>query len=300
MKILICFSLLLMLTASRGCQKTTSPNGADSGHAISTSSPENDGVDELADNLLLPDPCQPIVIYAYDDVSKSVNAANSIMAKQLITSSLRKHPEACVKAIKLIRFGAGSVWTTSSREFTFPLYPHCSAEPDYNELPPAVRNLEVWRKALRRQHYKQCKANLIQFHPAYDTAVSIFEDELLRPLSLQDGAPNSCTSFGNMIERVRTDISNSEEARVLVLSDLIWSCREISPKPLRVKGVIVQIATAERDDRIRTTPQERGSALTRIMPNVEVIQQVNAERAIEALESQTVISSKFVSDSQQH
>lgn len=285
MKILLCFSLLLALATSRGCEQKlqVDQKGTDIEYSASVSESEKADIENLMESNALKQPCRPIVVHAYDDVSKSVNNGNSAITKQLIISGLRKHPEACVRIIKLTRFGAGSVWSTPPQEFVFPLHPSCAAEPDYDQLPPAVRNLEVWRQDLRQQNEAQCKAHVVQFRRDFESAVSTFEAALLRSVTSEDGTPNSCTSFSNMLQRARVDIGNSTDNRILILSDLVWSCRENSPHSFRAKGVIVQIASAELDDRIRTTFEERSSVLTRVLPNVVVIQEVNADRTIEEL-----------------
>lgn len=287
MKLLLCFTLLVVVAFDKGCQQqvavdqknsqvTYSTTLTDTGKAVT--SPEQPDRQAFASA-----PCQPLVVHAYDDASGSVDDANSRMAKEQVISGLRKHPDACVKVINLTQFGVGSVWATPARPFVLPLRPHCPLEPDYDQLPSGVRNLETWREDLRHKHQLQCRARAEQFQRDYSAAVTTFAAALLSSAPAARGQKNTCTSFGNLIARARHDLHDGDGGRIMLFSDLIWDCREKKPKPFNAKGVIVQIANGGTDDKIRTPPEDLAAVFQHILPEVSVVQAVNAERAFELL-----------------
>lgn len=226
-------------------------------------------------------PCRPISLTIYDDVSKSIDAAVSRQVKENFIKGMERRHIPCAVSIRLVRFGEGSVWNTTAKRFDLPAPPPCG-EPDYNRLPATVRNLSAWREKLREENAKQCGDNDSTFKKDYADALAALRAALLSDAG--GGAPNSCTSFANVIERISSDAQKaSEETRFVVISDLKWDCNEYEPAPLYEKGVLIQLADARTDDKIKVSPLEESKRLKRLFPKAVVTQGVYAEEVASTL-----------------
>lgn len=226
-------------------------------------------------------PCQPISLTIYDDVSKSINAAVGRQVKENFIKGLERQHVPCAVSIRLVRFGEGSVWSTTAKRFDLPAPPPCG-EPDYNSLPATVRNLSAWREKLREENAKQCADKDSTFKKNYADAMASLRAALLSEAS--EGAPNGCTSFANVIERISADAQKaSDETRFIVISDLKWDCNEYEPAPLYEKGVLIQLADARTDDKIKVSPLGESKRLKRLFPKAIVMQGVYAEEVASTL-----------------
>ena len=283
MKFLLCFALLFSLTGDKSCQNKVEINRVDATHNPLVEIGQLNGT--VVEQGGATAPCQPLILFFYDDNSGSVNDANSRVVKEQFITGLEKSPDACIKTVRLLRFGVASVWTTLAQEYHLPLQPYCAPEPDYNQLPPTARNLEVWREKLRYSHQIQCSARKETFRRAYGDALATLKAALLKPIAARPDQVNSCTSFGNLLRRVSIDVRDETSERIMVVSDLAWTCREQVPDPTYVSGVIIQVTNGGTDDRIRTSPDKLAPVFKRVLPNVSILQGINAERAVETLVS---------------
>jgi hypothetical protein len=226
-------------------------------------------------------PCRPVSLTIYDDVSKSINADVSRQVKENFIKGLESQHVPCAVSIRLVRFGEGSVWNTTAKRFDLPAPPPCG-EPDYNKLPATVRNLSAWREKLREENARQCADKDSTFKKSYANALAALRAALLSDAG--GGAPNGCTSFANVIERISADAQKaSEETRFVVISDLKWDCNEYEPAPLYEKGVLIQLADARTDDKIKVSPLEESKRLKRLFPKAVVMQGVYAEEVASSL-----------------
>lgn len=233
-----------------------------------------------------PPPCRPTLLTIYDDVSKSIDAAVSRQVKENFLKGLGQGQIPCAVSVRLVRFGEGSVWNTPAMRFDLPAPPPCG-EPDYSKLPASVRNLAPWREKLREENAKQCADRDSAFKKDYADALAALRAALLSDAG--GGAPNSCTSFANVIERISADAQKaSEETRFVVISDLKWDCNEYEPAPLYEKGVLIQLADARTDDKIKVSPLEESKRLKRLFPKAVVMQGVYAEEVASTLNDDLV------------
>jgi hypothetical protein len=228
--------------------------------------------------------CQPTSIFIYDDVSKSINKDVSHKVKESFLNGLERQPVPCAVSIQFVPFGTGSVWSNRAERFDLPPPPLCG-EPDYNRLPASVRNLAPWREKLRAEHAAQCANKDATFKKEYAAALASLRAALLGAHT--EGAPNGCTSFANVIERISADAQKtSEEIYFVVISDLKWDCKEYEPPPLYEKGTLIQLADARTDDKIKVSPVEESKRLKRLFPKAVVVQGVHAEDVASSLRTE--------------
>jgi hypothetical protein len=282
------FIIIAIALAASACQNDGRSGKSVSGgnHAVSNTGEASAGQSAGGD-VMSTIPCRPTSIAIYDDFSKSVNNDIALGVKKNFVESLERDYVPCLVSVRLVRFGVGSVWSAEGKRYNFPATPSCG-EPDYHKLPAPVRNLTAYRDQFRRDHAKQCAEQDVTYKDDYAAAVASLKAGLLNKESVGD--PNRCTSFANVIERIRADAQGaSEDTHFVIISDMKWSCEERRPAPLYEKGTIIQIADGRTDDKIKVSPLDAPDTVKRIFPNAKVVQGVNAERAVAALMSEVEI-----------
>lgn len=281
--LLVCFGTMLTNKDCGSGQRPPNVNGT----VVTAPSPSPETTPQPPDP---PGRCEAISVYLYEDDSGSVDAAHRRAVKESFVAQLKQNRDSCISVIKTMRFGVRSVWSTPAQVFRLPLRPKCAAEPDYDHLPPSVRNFEPWREKLRQEYKAGCESAESNFRVEYDAAIAAFAKGFL--VETRDQS-NQCTSFANLIERMRVDLVGDPSGRIVLISDLAWSCHEAAAIPVHVTGVMIRIIGEQQDDRYHYS-EDSAASVMKALPECVIVPEVKADEALSMMTAQPkLMNAKF-------